>query len=125
MNKKQYRIDWAYSMQMAVIVDLDILTEEKLYDINNFWCDADDCLDDADDDVLVAVLRRLAKECFILATAEFDSIEYLISKFDYQEPNGGIEGWPKMDGTEGFQLLFFAPLIIDNNEIDVMEVENV
>jgi len=48
--------DWSITLE----VDLDILTTERATEINEFWSGDDDRLDDADGDVIRAVVRLAA-----------------------------------------------------------------
>lgn len=54
--------DW----QLTLEVDLDILTEERATEINEFWSGDDDRLRDADGDVIRAVIK-LAAERLVFA----------------------------------------------------------
>lgn len=57
--------DW----QLTLEVDLDILTEERATEINQFWTSAEDRLGDADDDVIRVVIK-MAAERFVFAFLE-------------------------------------------------------
>lgn len=54
--------DWDLTLE----VDLDVLTEERAREINQFWSGDEDRLSDADDDVIRAVVK-LAAERFVYA----------------------------------------------------------
>lgn len=69
-NLKQFTLsdswkDW----QLTLEVDLDILTEERATEINEFWSSAEDRVGDQDGDVIRAVVK-LAAERFVFAFLE-------------------------------------------------------
>lgn len=57
--------DWSITLE----VDLDILTEERATEINEFWSDADYRLGEEDGDVVRAVIRMAARR-FVFAFLE-------------------------------------------------------
>lgn len=123
--KKKYTVTHdAYDAALTVEVDHEVLTEEKLKEINNFWASSQARLRDADGNVLHAVLKRLAELVLWMDLSGSPDLAQLIKGFDWQDASwGGVtEGWPKMDGSEGIRLIAVDSLRIDYDEMTVEEV---
>lgn len=99
-NIKRYQVKWNDLARIIIDVDHDLLTENKLHQINNFWSFAEDRLDELNGHVLNAVLALLAEECFRLSFQGCFIPSLLIDAFD-----SGVEGWPRMDGSEGLKII--------------------
>lgn len=98
-NIQRYCVDWNGEGYLDVEVDHDLLTENSLYEINNFWIDADARLDDQEGNLLFAVLALLAERCFLLSYRGCWSASMLIDAFNQEE------GWPPMDGSYGIKII--------------------
>lgn len=59
-NVKKYTVDYDWKAELTVEIDHDVMTDEKLHEINNFWSNADYRLE-RQGSVLNAVLVMLAK----------------------------------------------------------------
>ena len=103
-NIKQYTISEWCDNKAVFAVDHSIMTEEKFHEINSFWSGDDDRLEEEDGNVVYAVLKLLAKYCFALQVSRGLNQYGLVNHFDY-EKSGGVEGWPKMDGSAGILIL--------------------
>lgn len=116
MTIKKYTIGWSGG-EVVICVDLNVATEDMLHEINNFWCGSEERLAEADGDVLTAVINNLARVCFIILM-KYDWNAYgLMMEFDYDE--GGIEGWPRMDGSDGFLIQYSEPPEITPFDLDI------
>lgn len=113
---KRYGVNWFGELDLVVEVDHDVVTNDTLTEINTFWSDSSDRLRDADGDVLIAVLKMLAQRCFQLTTAYGYSVKGLVLEFET------IEGWPRMDGSEGFKIIDCDELIFCKADISVSDV---
>jgi hypothetical protein len=71
--------------------------------INNFWSGADERMSEADGDVVQAVLMMLCR-CALA--------EEIRSNFGavYEFTMLGVEGWPKLDGSDGIRLVNVEPM---------------
>lgn len=100
-NLKRFTLEDAWrDWEVVLEVDLDQLTVERATEINEFWSGDDDRLDDADGDVVRAVIK-LAAERFIYALLEYgglivcdgeQSAGWTKSDLHEQEGWGGTEG---------------------------------
>ena len=120
MKTKRYSINW-YDWDVVVEIDHDIVTDEKLHAINNFWTGADDRLCVANESVLDAVLCSLAERCFQLQIEYGYTTKGLIGLFSWTDPLGfgPQEGWPNMDGTDGFKLILVDTVTFSPGEMTV------
>ncbi|MFG0647732.1 DUF2528 family protein [Leclercia adecarboxylata] len=101
-NIKSYTVDYDWKAELEVEIDHDVVTEEMLHEINNFWSDAEYRLG-RQDSILNTVLIMLAKEALLLALSEGYNTRGVVAAFDWDEGNG-IEGWPPMDGSQGIKI---------------------
>ncbi|EIX9026393.1 DUF2528 family protein [Klebsiella aerogenes] len=101
-NIKKYTVDYDWKAELTIEIDHDVMTDEKLHEINNFWSNADYRLG-RHGSVLNAVLVMLAKEALLIALSQNYNTYGVVSEFDWS--NGeGVEGWPHMDGSEGIKI---------------------
>ncbi|PLY02746.1 MAG: hypothetical protein C0622_05195 [Desulfuromonas sp.] len=124
-NVKKYRVDYDGGVAgITVEIDHDIMTEPALHEINNFWLDAEYRLANAKGDILMAVLVFLAQTSLIVQLEGDYNINGLIKRFDYDDPylSGGIEGWPKMDGSAGIKIVRLDQHVFYHNDFNVKEV---
>lgn len=103
---KRYEITWNAHDDMPVLtveIDPAVCTIETLENINNFFINAQDRLDEADGDVIATFLKMLAATCFTEQTGPTGdwNTQGLIALFE----DGNMEGWPPMDGSEGIKIL--------------------
>ncbi|TQI78729.1 uncharacterized protein DUF2528 [Serratia fonticola] len=115
MGIKRYGINWFGTLDLIVEIDHDIMTEEKLHQINNFWTDSKGRLTDEDGNILHVVLKILGRRCFHLCTADWFDGSELAAKFDE-------EGWPPMDGSHGIRIIDCDELEFDVSDITVSEI---
>jgi hypothetical protein len=40
-NVKKYTVDYDWKAELTAEIDHDVMTDEKLHEINNFWSNAD------------------------------------------------------------------------------------
>ncbi|WP_035276512.1 DUF2528 family protein [Desulforegula conservatrix] len=118
---KKYKIDYDWKAEVRVEIDHDIATEEKLKEINDFWIGAEDRVRQ-EGSVLNAVLKMLTRTCLLLQIEKGYNTVGIIEEFDWDTSNGGIEGWPKMDGSFGFKLLRVDNLDFDETDMTISEI---
>ncbi|HEY0955361.1 MAG TPA: DUF2528 family protein [Pseudoxanthomonas sp.] len=103
MSKKRYVIDHSeiFDIQVALEVDHDLLTPELASEINGFFIDADDRLEDADEDPVLAVIKLAASIflSYVLDVNQSLNTEGMQHAFDTQ-----YEGWPDA-GKHGIKLI--------------------
>ncbi|MFP9470297.1 DUF2528 family protein [Pectobacterium brasiliense] len=117
MDRKIYGINWFGTLDLIIAINHDIVTDELLNQINSFWLDGAERLEDEDGDVLAAVLKMLGRRCWTLMIQHGYDVNQLICHF-----NDGEEGWPKMNGSSGFQIIDCDELEFDTVDISVSEV---
>lgn len=111
MNLKQYTLEYADGYEITVEIDHDVLTEEKLHEINNFWCYAEDRL--IRDDVLTAVLKM-----FLVAWMR-ESCESFDPEAAFNA--GQVEGWLPLDGRFGMKLVHYDAFSFEADNVYVRE----
>ncbi len=87
---------------IEIEIDHDVMTEEKLHQINNFWSDSEYRLN-KHGSVLNAVLIMLAQHALLIAISSDLNAYGVVCEFDWNDGNGQ-EGWPPMDGSEGIRI---------------------
>ena len=110
-NIKEYTLDYDNKAEVVVEVDHDILKDELLHEINNFWSDADERLSVCDGNILKAVLRLLATAALREEIINWSAVT------SFQK--GVIEGWPRLDGCCGIKLIKVEELILDDSDINI------
>lgn len=120
--KKRYYISHVNDGAIEVEIDHDIMTEEKLHEINNFWTSADFRLACCKGNVLHAVLKNLAADVITENVSYTLNLTGVIRRFDYQDGQG-VEGWPKMDGSDGITITNIETPSFDDDDMTVEEVE--
>ena len=101
-NIKKYIIDYDWKASIEIEIDHDVMTEEKLHQINNFWSDSEYRLN-KHDSLLNAVLIMLAQHALLIAISKDLNAYGVVCEFDWDDGNGQ-EGWPPMDGSEGIRI---------------------
>lgn len=115
MGIKRYNVNWDYQLDLVVEIDHDLVTDVLLHSINSFWSGAAGRLNDAEDNVLMAVLKMLGQQCWELMVAHEFNTYGLIQEFSQRE------GWPTMDGAYGIKIIDCDQLLFDISEITVKE----
>lgn len=117
-NVKKYTVDYDWKAELEVEIDHDVMTDEKLNEINNFWSNADYRLQ-RQGSVLNAVLVMLAKEALLIALSQNYNTYGVVSEFDWSKGEG-VEGWPPMDGSEGIKITSVdVSGILDSDDITI------
>lgn len=121
---KKYLVEHETGAGMVVEIDEEILTEEELHKLNDFWCGAKDNLYREDGNVLNAVLKNLLQ---VVLSVQYEgglNLQGVINAFDWDAKygNGGQEGYPKLDGSSGIKLVDVTGLEIDVYDIEIKEV---
>lgn len=114
--KKRYKLmaGWAGEISVTVEVDHDVLTPEVAKEINDFWTSAEEVLAAANDDIVLAAVRR-AGPYLIGAVLEGSNLRGAQAELDE------AEGWPAK-GAHGIKIVDFE--VPDMGSID-LEMEEV
>jgi hypothetical protein len=105
MKKRYALVDFNDEFLVTVEIDHDVMTDERLHEINDFWSGSKGRLSDARGSVLVAVLKLLHCELWwTQARAGGLTRQGVIDAFAWKNGNG-IEGWPSLDGSDGIELI--------------------
>lgn len=118
--KKKYNINYDVIYDVVIEVDHDIMTDELLHEINNFWSGNSERLEKEDGDVLIAVLKMLTQVVLQQVMETGRGVRGIIRLFDWV--HNGIEGWPAMDGSAGITILAVDEVIIDTDLMLVGEI---
>ena len=119
MNIKKYVINYDSKVEIHVEIDHDVLSYEALDEINNFWSDSDSRLAE-EQSVLVAVLNRLAITVLYIQISNDYYTFGVVDDFDYSQRHGGVEGWPKMDGSEGIKITRVDEFEFESSDISIL-----
>ncbi|OHD21157.1 MAG: hypothetical protein A2Y38_10110 [Spirochaetes bacterium GWB1_59_5] len=124
--KKTYEVEHEWAGSMKVEIDTDVMTEAELDEINNFWGNADYRLAMQEDNVLHAVLVMLLFEATCVQLEGNLNLHGVVEAFNYDANCGrrGIEGWPKMDGTQGIQIVHFEGMVFEESDVTVKDITN-
>jgi hypothetical protein len=119
-NDFHLKIDqWDINLELVFEVDGEKFTEEVATEINSFWSNEKERLDECGGSVVKAALKLYAAECFSLAAFNnFKDEQWVMDQFDWSKDKG-IEGFPsfqeagielkKIDNLQiGFDLIEFA-----------------
>lgn len=112
MAVQRYALTYLDTVDVVVDIDRDIATDEKLHMINDFWIHSEDRLEEANGDVLVAVLKMLCTKVVHM------SVQYHDVKSEFAN---GEEGWPALDGSWGITLVRYDELGFNSNDVEVRE----
>lgn len=110
--------------EMTVEIDHDVMTDANLHEINSFWLDAEFRLIREDGNVLHAVLKMLLAEVLVVQLEGGLNTRGVVEQFDYDAKfgRGGIEGWPKMDGSAGIKIIDVDGLEFEASYMSITEV---
>ena len=101
----------AWDCAITFVVDTDVLNQDNLQDMHEFWHGHEQGLEEFKGDMLHAVLSNVAR---VALTGQFNmgyNIFGLVSQFDYDDGEG-IEGYCKMDGSMGIKIVSYEELSI-------------
>lgn len=103
---------------IAFVVEVDHarVKYEELKLINDFWSGAE--AREADYGVLEAVLRMLAVT-IMTSVLEGRNLQGVIREFTHDHHSSGIEGWPAMDGSQGWLIVSVDDLPYDSDDFSV------
>lgn len=110
-NVKRYVLEYADGYEVTVEIDHDIMTDEQLHEINNFWSGAKGRL--YRDSVLNAVLKMFLVRWMQESCEAFDPE----ARFN----SGEVEGWPPLDGRYGIKLVNYDPFDFESENVYVRE----
>lgn len=113
--KFDYGLD---EFEIVVEIDHNIMTDEMLHMINNFWSDSQGRLSDADGDITKAVVSYLCSVVYWLACkSELGNVVSMFKEGRY------TEGWPEMDGSAGIKLVSYSDITWpDIRDIEFIQV---
>lgn len=116
-NIKRYTVDYDWKAELEVEIDHDVMTDEKLHEINNFWSNAKSRID-KHGSVLNAVLIMLAQQSMLIGVSNDYNVYGIVSEFSWDEGNGQ-EGWPPMDGSHGIKIIDTEDFDIDYDDMSI------
>jgi len=122
VNKKHYCIDYDLKAELVVEIDHDVMTAQGLREINDFWVDSKHRLEMARGDLLRAVLTLLGQVVMRIQAHDPMTTEGVIEEFNSAKPGGGIEGWPRMDGSMGIRIVDVDCFDFDAGDFMINEV---
>ncbi|EFA6699481.1 DUF2528 family protein [Escherichia coli] len=85
-NIKKYIIDYDWKASIEIEIDHDVMTEEKLHQINNFWSDSEYRLN-KHGSLLNAVLIMLAQHALLIAISSDLNAYGVVCEFDWNDGN--------------------------------------
>ncbi len=109
-NIKQYKLTSFDDFTVVIEIDHDKCTEELLTEINNFWSGHEDRLNEADGNLLHAVLGIIYRRTW-WTLAEMGGLAWVD---DMVKEFGKMEGWPPMDGSFGIKFVSFDDVEFDH-----------
>lgn len=121
--KTKYNINYDNKASVIIEVDDEIMTEEALAEINNFWSNHENRLDAAEGNILRAVLKLLTATILVTQVEQGVNKAGMIRMFDWNGRNGGIEGWPCMDGSQGFEIIDVDDFEFDAFDMTILSLE--
>ncbi|WP_312156293.1 DUF2528 family protein [Lelliottia nimipressuralis] len=119
-NVKRYKIEWNDIAEAVFDIDHDIMTDEELHEINNFFSNSKWRIK-SKGSLVNAVLCMLGA---LVIHEQFEHdyfIEDLIKQFDW-DAGKGMEGWPPMDGSHGITIVDVTDIEYSWYEMDAMEI---
>lgn len=119
-NIKSYDIDYDWKCGLVIEVDHDIITEDILHEINDFWSDSKYRLSQNQGNILFTVLKMIAREAFHISLTNNYSTFGVVCEFDWDQGNG-VEGYPAMNGTSGFKIIHVETDLFDYSDMTVKE----
>lgn len=114
-NIKKYEIECGVYGWIDIEIDHDIVTEEELKSINQFWGGAERRVEN-NGSVLNAVLKLLAATALQISVAYEYNTYGVVKQFDWND-GGGVEGWPPMDGSAGFKIVYAETNLFDHDDM--------
>lgn len=118
--KKQYKVEWKDDFSATFAVDHSLMTDEKLHEINSFWSNDDYRLDEAGGNITKAVLTLLTGVVLSMQVEKGLNDFGIMKEFDWDDGKG-VEGWPKLDGSEGILLVRIAPIEFISDDFWIKE----
>jgi hypothetical protein len=100
-NIKKYTVDYDWKAELTVEIDHDIVTDDALREMNEFWSNHE--WRESKHGLLNAVLIMLARHVMPIAYELGYNAHGIRALFDWDKGNGQ-EGWPPMDGTQGIKI---------------------
>lgn len=123
-NIKQYEISEWSDNKAVFVVDHDKATDDFFHLINNFFSDAESRLVDEDGNVVIAVLKMIANECFVTQVASPMNNYGIMAHFGTDNNGRSVEGFPPLDGSLGVLLTSVdCPEFTIDKEVKVVQLE--
>jgi hypothetical protein len=105
-NIKKYIISEWNESKAVFAVDHNKADNELFHQMNNFWSGAKYRLDESNGDVVLAVLKMVAKYCFSYQAYHSLNNYGMMSHFGSgEDKSSGVEGYPRLDGSYGILLM--------------------
>lgn len=119
-NIVNYDIDYDSKGGIWIAVDHDIVTGDMLHEINDFWSDSKYRLARNNGDILTTVLKMITRQALYISVSMGYNTFGVVEEFSWEEGNG-VEGFPPMDGTQGFEIKYVELDIFDYDDMTVEE----
>jgi hypothetical protein len=103
--KKRYHIEYSGDARLVIDIDHSVFTDEQFKECSDFWSNKPD------------LTEWLQMVYLIVLRENFASISGT-----YRLREGNEEGFPKMDGSSGIEIIGFEGFEFDDFEIEVREV---
>jgi len=111
--KTTYTIDYNYTHDMKFEIDHEVATEEFFHELNNFWSESEDRVDE-DGSAFSGVMKLLAAVIFQLTVYPNKNTHGIKKLFQ-----DGQEGWPQLDGSWGIELISTDSFEFDDSEFTI------
>lgn len=111
----------AWDCSVTFEVDMDVLKQEELKEMHEFWSGHEHKLREFKGDMLHAVLANAA---YVVINTQFNygySLTGVIEEFDWKDGNG-IEGYCAMDGSAGIKIIGISELDVGDFTAKELEV---
>ncbi|AMH01850.1 DUF2528 domain-containing protein [Serratia liquefaciens] len=116
-NIKRYEIEYDWKGSLTVEIDHEVMTDEKLHEINDFWS-SNTYRISKQGSVLNAVLAMLAQQAFLIQISNDYNTYGVVSAFSWTDGEGQ-EGWPPMDGSEGIKIIDSQIDLFDTDDMTI------
>lgn len=117
----RYKVKVDCDASITVEIDPEIMGTKELQEINNFWTGANERLLDSGS-IIDAVLSMLVCEALKIQSSHNCNLFGVVSAFDWSKGKG-VEGWPKMDGSDGIKIIDIDPFYFWDHSISIESVE--
>lgn len=116
-NVKRYKLDYDWKADIVIEIDHDIATESIFHELNDFWGDSEDRVDD-EGSAFEGVMKMLGGVILALTVEYNYNTRGIVSLFSGKH---GQEGWPPMDGEYGIKIVSVDSFCFDSSDFTLEE----